>query len=160
MNLQPRIFLDLPIRLRRDSPIRTASGFTLIEILVALLIVGLLVAIAAPSYLAHIQRAQRAQAAATLLQAQQFMERLYSVQGSYLSSGGSLPVLPVALQSVTADGREIYRIRVERADTISYQLRAEPQGSLQQDACGALTLDHTSLKGRTGTTVEVQSCWR
>ncbi len=141
-------------------PALSTGGFTLIELLVVLVIIGLLVAVAAPTYRAHMQRAYRAQAAAALLQAQQFMERLYSVQGSYLGPGDSLPELPVALQTVASDGREIYRLKVDRADASGYRLRAEPQGIARDDPCGDLTLDHTSLKDRTGLGPSVQECWR
>jgi len=149
-----------PIRCRLSQRADAARGFTLVELLVVLAIVGLLVAVAAPAYRSHVQRAHRAQAAAALLQAQQFMERLYSVRGTYLNSSGTLPTLPVALQSVSSEGRELYRLKIERADAVGYELRAEPQEALGVDPCGALTLDQTSLKGRTGQGASVQACWR
>ncbi len=149
-----------PIEADLARPTLATRGFTLIELLVVLVIIGLLVAVAAPTYQSHVQRAQRAQAAAALLQAQQFMERLYSVQGTYRGASGSLPELPAALQAVASEGREIYRLKIDRADATGYRLRAEPQGTARQDPCGDLTLDHTSLKGRTGSGPSVQECWR
>lgn len=135
-------------------------GFSLIELLTVLLIVGLLAAVAWPNYRAHVQRAQRAQGAAALLQAQQFMERLYSVQGSYLLADGSKPQLPAAVQAVSSSEQVIYRLQIETVDAVSYGLRADPQGAMQADACGALTLTHTGLKGRTGNGPSVPDCWR
>ena len=149
---------SLPSRLA--GALRVSRGFSLIELLTVLLIVGLLASLAWPSYRGYLQRSHRAQAAAALLQAQQFMERLYSVQGSYLGPGDSLPELPVALQTVASDGREIYRLKRDRADARGYRLRAEPQGIARDDPCGDLTLDHTSLKDRTGLGPSVQECWR
>jgi type IV pilus assembly protein PilE len=132
---------------------------SLIELLTVLLIVGLLAALAWPSYRSQLQRSHRAQAAVTLLQAQQFMERYYSVQGSYLIAAGQKPSLPAALQSVIVDGQTLYAVQIEQVDAVSYQLRAEPQGAMRSDACAALTLSHTGLKGRSGTAA-VQECWR
>lgn len=141
------------------GPARAAKGFTLIEILVVMLIVGLLLAVAMPNYRDHLQRAQRAQAIATLLQAQQFMERLYSVQGTYLL-GEQAPTLPEALRSVSVDGRDLYRLSVEDAGVSSYRLQAVPQDALVDEPCGTLTLDHTGLKGRSGSGMSLQACWR
>jgi type IV pilus assembly protein PilE len=149
-----------PVRYHLSKRARRSRGFTLVELLIVLAIVGLLVAVAAPAYRSHVQRAHRAQAAAALLQAQQFMERLYSVQGTYLNSSGALPTLPVALQTVSSEGRQLYRLKIERADAVGYELRAEPQEALGADPCGTLTLDQTSLKGRTGQGASVQACWR
>ena len=145
-----------PLKLPRLMP----RGFSLIELLVVLLIVGLLASLAWPSYRAHVQRSHRVQAATTLLQAQQFMERFYSVQGSYLNAAGQKPSLPAALQSVTVDGQTLYAVQIEQAEALAYQLRAEPQGVMRSDACGVLTLSHTGLKGRSGTAPTVQECWR
>jgi type IV pilus assembly protein PilE len=136
------------------------SGFTLIELMTALLIIGLLAALAWPSYRDHLTRSQRAQAAVTLLQAQQFMERHHSVQGSYLSASGARLELPAALQAVRANGEVVYRLQIEAADAVSYRLLANPQGPMLADPCGALILEHTGAKGRTGSAASVAQCWR
>ena len=136
------------------------SGFSLIELLTVLLIIGLLAAVAWPSYQSHVMRSQRAQAAVALLQAQQFMERHYSVHGSYLSASGGRLELPAALQTVQANEQLIYRLQIQAADAVSYRLWASPQGPMLADPCGALTLDHTGAKGRTGSAASVAQCWR
>ena len=139
---------------------KRSRGFTLIELLVVLIIIGMLVAVAWPAYRSQVQRAHRAQAAASLLQAQQFMERFCSVQGSYLMPDGSPPALPSDLQAVRSDERVLYRLRIERADGSAYQLRAEPEGPMLGDVCGALSLDHAHMRGRSGTGPSVHECWR
>lgn len=147
----------LPQRAQRHH---ARQGMSLIELLTVLLIVGLLAALAWPSYRSQLQRSHRAQATVALLQAQQFMERYYSVQGSYLGAAGQKPSLPAALQSVVVDGQMLYAVQIEQVDAVSYQLRAEPQGAMRSDACAALTLSHTGLKGRSGMAATVQECWR
>ena len=136
------------------------SGFSLIELLTVLLIIGLLAAIGWPSYQSHLMRSQRAQAAVALLQAQHFMERHYSLHGSYLSAGGARLELPLALQTVQSDSRVVYRLKIDAADALSYRLLASPQGAMQSDECGDLSLDHTGLKGRSGSAATVAQCWR
>jgi type IV pilus assembly protein PilE len=135
-------------------------GFSLIELLTVLLIVALLSSVAWPSYRAHVQRAQRTQAAAALMQAQQFMERHFSLQGSFLDKAGEQLQLPAAVQSVGSDGQVTYRLQIEQSDASSYRLRADPEGAMVDDPCAALTLDHLSQKGRTGSGLTVDECWR
>lgn len=54
------------------------SAFTLVEVLISMVIVGILVSIAYPSYLQYIQKSRRADAHATLTQDQIILERCYS----------------------------------------------------------------------------------
>ena len=60
-----------------------AFGFTLIEMLVVLVVIGTLTSIAYPSYLAHVRKAHRAEVAGLLLQNAHRMERHFARQGSY-----------------------------------------------------------------------------
>ena len=58
-------------------------GFTLIEMLIAVAIIGIIVGIAYPSYTRYVERSLRTDAHAGLLQAASEMERCYSRQYSY-----------------------------------------------------------------------------
>jgi type IV pilus assembly protein PilE len=64
---------------------------SMVEVIVALAIVGLLSAIAASSYSSYIVRGQRSAAKAALLQLAQAMERYYTACGSYSNAAGNLP---------------------------------------------------------------------
>jgi type IV pilus assembly protein PilE len=64
------------------------------------------------------------------------------------------------LQAVQADSQVVYQIKIDAADALSYRLLASPQGPMQADDCGALSLDHTGLKGRSGSAASVAQCWR
>ncbi|MBV8031522.1 MAG: prepilin-type N-terminal cleavage/methylation domain-containing protein [Betaproteobacteria bacterium] len=78
------------------SVTRRKAGFSLIELIFVVAIIGLLAAVALPMYTKQIQKSNRAQAKARMLQAAQLIERFYSDNNSYLVdvSGGSLVVGP------------------------------------------------------------------
>ena len=140
----------------RSSP----AGFTLIELLMVLLIMGVLTALALPSYTRHIQRGNRAEVMAALLEAQHFMERYYSANGRYISSAGNLPVLPARLQDVPTAAAAHYRLSVGSATVNSYVLKAEPVGTMAGDICGTFTLDQTGRRGLLASTSSTAECWR
>ena len=68
-------------------------GFTLIELVIVMTIVGILAAIAFPSYQNSVRNSRRATAATDLLELAQWMERRYSLNNTYLDNGAA-PALP------------------------------------------------------------------
>jgi type IV pilus assembly protein PilE len=139
---------------------RTNPGFSLIELMTVLLITGLLLTLAWPSYQSHVRRGHRVEAATALMEAQHFMERYYAVQGRYTTATGSAPALPLRLQTVPAQGTVRYRLKLEGVEAGKYTLHADPHDALAVDACGSLTLASTGAKGRTGSGLTVQQCWQ
>lgn len=63
---------------------RTARGFTLVDILVTTAIVGILAAIAYPSYTSHVVKARRAEAQLALLTLMQQQENFYTSHNTYV----------------------------------------------------------------------------
>jgi type IV pilus assembly protein PilA len=77
--------------LARREALRDESGFTLIELLVVLIIIGVLLAIAIPSYLGFQKSAQQTAAAADVRQAIPDAEAYYADNNSYTGiSAGTL----------------------------------------------------------------------
>ncbi|MDT3718953.1 type IV pilin protein [Pseudomonas oryzihabitans] len=137
-------------------------GFTLIEIMVVVAIVGILAAIAYPSYSEYVRRGNRADAQASLMELAQFMERNYTRTGRYTqdAAGNTAPVLPF-LTSPKDGNRAIYDLSLATVTTTTYTLQATPRagGAMAGDRCGNLTINNTGLRGQTGTANNAD-CWR
>jgi len=144
---------------RSDRQYRQA-GFSLIELLVVLVIMGVLSALALPGYTRYVQRGNRTEVMTALLEAQHFMERYYSVNGQYLSPANAVPMLPQRLQGIPSQGTVRYQLSVREATLNSYLLQAVPEGSMADDVCGSLTINQTGLRGVLNSTNSVSECWR
>ena len=144
---------------RSDRQYRQA-GFSLVELLVVLVIMGVLSAVALPGYTRYVQRGNRTEVMAALLEAQHFMERYYSANGQYLSPANAVPMLPQRLQRIPLQGTVRYQLSVREATVNSYLLQAVPEGSMAGDVCGNLTINQTGLRGVLNSTNSVSECWR
>ena len=141
----------------RRRPAAVPSGFTLIELMIVLAVVGILAMVAYPSYMESVKRGQRSSARTSLLEAQQFMERFYAANSRYTTdeAGSVSPTLPARLLAVPAEAPR-YNLSVV-ATLNAYTLTATPIGT---DICGDLTLTHTGVKGRSASEPTVAECWR
>lgn len=125
------------------------DGFTLVELLVCLSLIGILLGIALPVYQEHIQRVRRVDAQKSLVELAQSLERFYTSRGSYI--GATLPFA----QSPRSAGQVFYRLGfVGEPDESGYVLQAEPVGAMARDACGVLTLTSSGLRG-----AATERCW-
>ncbi len=135
------------------------NGFTLIELMIVVAILGVLVAVALPAYQQSVRGGARAEAQSLLLQVAANQERFYSDNNSYSANADPLSNPAVAILTTEAG---LYQVAVAAcgAGTIAncFVATATPQGAQTADSCTTLTLTNTGLKGATGDTVA--NCWR
>lgn len=138
---------------------RKSHGFSLLELLIAITIVGALTAIAVPSYQGYVLSSARASATACLLEQAQFMERVYTTNMTYATNNGEATELP-QLQC-TLDLSERFSFDVDDLDSRTFTLTATATGAQSDDECTSLSYNQAGIKGAnggTGATI-VKKCW-
>lgn len=144
----------------RAKPIK---GFTLIELMMVVAIVGILMAIALPSYRSYVERGDRAAARSALMEASQFMERYYATNNRYSTAadGTGSPTLPARVANAPAENPK-YTLAVSAVGLNSFTLTATPQHSVSK--CGDLILSNTGVKSisvpSTPSAQEIADCWK
>lgn len=145
------------------------KGFTLIELMVVVAIVGILAAVAYPSYTDYITRSRRTDAKSALMATAQAMERFYTEKMTYNAAtlGTSAPTTDIGLTTspdsfytIAFDSDPTDATACSATDTTSpsgtaFRLCATPTGSQAGDtACGTFSLSSTGVK-----TPTTGRCW-
>ena len=145
-------------------------GFTLIELVIAMVIAAILAAIAIPSYSTYIQKSRRTEAKSTLLNMASLEERFFSTNNTYSTTPSDLGYTAVVPFPVGSGYYNITAITVIAAvppvnatsagTPATYTITATPvPGSTQAgDAgCTSFTITSGGVQSATGTST---TCWQ
>ncbi len=130
------------------------TGFTLIELMITVAIIGIGSSVAYPLYADYVKKARRSDAVSALSQGSLVMERCRTEKSTYT---GCSPGDTTSLS-------KHYNLSVDVNNTgTSYQLTASPDIASPQysdDECNAFTLSSKGVKGHTGSATAPSACWR
>jgi len=126
------------------------QGFTLIELMIVVIIIGILASIAYPSYVDSVRKSRRSDAQAVLVESANIMERAFTEFNTYNSASTALPF------SVSPKtGTTYYNLRFAARTATTYTIQAIPTGNQTADNCLTLNLSSTGVKTASGT----GNCW-
>ncbi|MEM5550021.1 type IV pilin protein [Pseudoalteromonas sp. NEC-BIFX-2020_002] len=133
---------------------RKLAGFTLIELMITVAILGIIASVALPSYFEHVKRTARTEAVTALLDAANRQEQFFVDNRQYTDT-----LTDIGVTTPTEHG--FYKITVERdnaAGTFSFTATPVAGPTLKDDECKTLTIDDTGLKTSTGS-ADHSRCW-
>lgn len=134
-----------------------SKGFSLIELMIVVVIIGVLGGIAYPNFVNYLKRTHRGEIAELLTESAQTLERHYSRAGSYANT-----TTPYVVTTADPVGNAYYSMAVNR-QAATFTLTATPiAGTMMAgDVCGSFQIDNTGNRtnpsATSGTTVA--TCW-
>ena len=137
------------------------SGLPLVELIVTGAIIGILAAIALPTYETYVRKARRVDARSAVLDMAARQERYFSVHNKYTQTAGDLgySALP---QAVGNGGSSFYQLSVTGLSQTP-TAKATPTGvQIEDGECYAYAVNQRGLRGNQdagGNTLNAGNCW-
>lgn len=127
-------------------------GLSLIELLIVMALIGMLAAIAYPSYSEQLRRAARSEVVGLLQDAALRLARHHTRVGGYADNEQLVTPLPM--------GNRYYRLQARReSDSFTLLAVRLPDGLMAHDRCGDFQLDQAGVRSNPGADDNAELCW-
>ncbi|RBL69290.1 prepilin-type N-terminal cleavage/methylation domain-containing protein [Pseudomonas sp. MWU13-2625] len=129
---------------------RFNRGFTLIEIMIVIAIIGIIITIAAPSYTEYLKKGRRSEVVSLLSEQAQILERFYTKNNVYTGITG------------LSTGNDFYTITPTITDQTFLLTATRNAGTtMATDKCGDFTLTNTGVRSMNNATtgLTTKDCW-
>lgn len=126
------------------------KGFSLIELMMVVAIVGILAAVAYPSYQDYIRKARRADAQQFMMNLAQLNQRYFTDNRAYTDTVATLAAIPAGVSAYYT-----LSITLQAGPPATFSISAVPKAAQAADSCGTLSLTGANVKSSsTGS-----NCW-
>jgi type IV pilus assembly protein PilE len=128
---------------------RSIRGFTLIEIMIVIAIIGIVITIGYPSLIEYVNKGRRAEVVGLLSEQAQTLERFYSNKNVYTGATG------------LSAGNDYYTITSTLTDQTFLLTAVRKAGAMATDKCGDFTLTNTGVRSMVNATagLTTKDCW-
>jgi len=127
---------------------RSNRGFTLIEIMIVIAIIGIVITIGYPSLTEYVKKGRRTEVAGLLSEQAQILERFYSQNNVYTGVAGLSP------------GNDFYTITQTLTDQTFLLTAVRKAGkAMAADKCGDFTITNTGVRSVVNATAATKDCW-
>ena len=148
------------------SNIQRERGVTLIELVVVMVIVGILAAVAVPTYRAYVMRSQRSDAKDAVLALATQQEKHYLQCNTYATAiDAATSCADGELQGADVSKNGWYGLAIDAADATSFSVSATAvngENQYQDTECRTFTVDQAGVRTAedAGGADNTDECWR